>query len=78
MRDLDAYYIRDGKTVLKVGREGGESRVVCGVHFQSDVEAGRTLGSAMVARLHADPAFAADLAQARREIARAPAISCPA
>lgn len=64
--------------VLQVGREGGESRVVCGVHFQSDIEAGRTLGSAMVARLHADPAFVADLAQAKREIARAPAPSCPA
>jgi acid phosphatase (class A) len=57
--------------LLKVGREGGDSRVVCGVHFLSDVEAGRTLGSAMVARLHAEPAFAADLAKAKREIATA-------
>lgn len=64
--------------VLQVGREGGESRVVCGVHFQSDIEAGRTLGSAMVARLHADPGFVADLAQAKREIAKAPAPSCAA
>lgn len=66
--------------LLKLGRESGDSRVVCGVHFQSDVEAGRVLGSAMVARLHADPAFTADLAGARREIAAAKAAptGCPA
>ena len=57
--------------LLTVGRESGESRMICGVHFISDVEAGRTLGSAMVARLHADPAFAADLASAKREVATA-------
>ena len=57
--------------LLQIGREGGESRVICGVHFVSDVEAGRTLGSAMVARLHSEPAFQADMAAARREIAAA-------
>jgi acid phosphatase (class A) len=56
--------------LLTVGRESGDSRVVCGVHYVSDVEAGRTLGAAMVARLHADPAFSADLAKAKRELAR--------
>jgi acid phosphatase (class A) len=58
-------------SVLGLGRESGESRVICGVHFLSDVEAGRTLGSAMVARLHSEPAFAADMATAKREIAAA-------
>ncbi len=57
--------------LLTVGRESGESRMICGVHFVSDVEAGRTLGSAMVARLHADPVFAVDLATAKREVAGA-------
>jgi acid phosphatase (class A) len=57
--------------LLEVGKAGGDSRVVCGVHFPSDVEAGRTLGAAMVARLHADAAFAADLKKAKREIAKA-------
>jgi acid phosphatase (class A) len=57
--------------LLTVGRESGESRAVCGVHYISDVEAGRTLGAAMVARLHADPGFMADLAKAKREIAAA-------
>ena len=55
------------------GREVGDSRAICGVHFVSDVEAGRNLGAAMVARLHADPQFQADLKAARRELERAPA-----
>jgi len=54
------------------GRNYGESRLVCNVHWQSDVLAGRFMGAATVARLHADPAFQADLAAARREIAHAP------
>jgi acid phosphatase (class A) len=68
-------------SLLAAGKTVGDSRVICGVHFQSDIEAGRTLSSAMVARLHADPAFQADLAKARAELAKAsPAadLSCPA
>ena len=64
--------------LMAAGKQVGDSRVVCGVHFQSDVEAGRTLASAMVARLHGEPEFQRDLAAARRELARAPALSCPA
>ena len=54
-------------------REFGDSRFVCGVHFPTDVEAGRTMGAATVARLHADAAFVADLAAAKAELAKAPA-----
>lgn len=57
--------------LLTLGRESGESRVICGVHFISDVEAGRTLAAGMVARLHADPTFVADMAKAKREMAAA-------
>jgi acid phosphatase (class A) len=55
--------------LLARGRAFGESRVVCGVHWQSDVVEGRAVGAAAVARLHADPAFAADLAAAKAELA---------
>ncbi|MBN6152071.1 phosphatase PAP2 family protein [Xanthomonas sp. AmX2] len=53
------------------GRNYGESRLVCNVHWHSDVLAGRFMGAAAVARLHDDPAFRADLQAARGEIARA-------
>jgi acid phosphatase (class A) len=39
------------------------------VHWLSDVVEGRAMGAAAVARLHADPAFAADLAAAKTELA---------
>ncbi|MBI1405218.1 MAG: phosphatase PAP2 family protein [Caulobacter sp.] len=54
------------------GREFGDSRWICGVHYPSDVEAGRIMGAATVARLHADPAFMADMAAAKAELAKAP------
>jgi acid phosphatase (class A) len=64
---------------LALAKDSGDSRVVCGVHYPSDVEAGRTLGAAMVAALHDAPAFQADMARAKREMARARRApkSCP-
>lgn len=66
--------------ILMRGREIGESRVVCGVHYLSDVEAGRANGSMLVAALQADPAFRADLDRARAEMqaARAAPHAAPA
>ncbi len=55
--------------ILARGRAFGESRVVCNVHWLSDVTEGRVVGAATVARLHADAAFEADLAAAKKEIA---------
>lgn len=57
--------------MLSVGKSIGDSRAICGVHYVTDIEAGRTLGSAMVAKLHGDPAFQRDMAKARQEMARA-------
>ena len=53
--------------ILKRGYEMGESRVICGYHFQSDVDAGRITGAVTVARLHADPAFQQQLEKAKTE-----------
>ncbi len=53
------------------GRNYGESRLVCNVHWQSDVLQGRFMGAAAVARLHDNAAFNSDLLAARREIAAA-------
>jgi len=55
--------------ILARGLSLGESRVICGVHWQSDVTAGYLMGAATVARLHADPAFRADLDAAKDELA---------
>jgi acid phosphatase (class A) len=63
--------------VLARGRDFGDSRVVCGVHYPSDIEAGRYLGSALVSRLHQDPAFVSDLATARAEVAASRALGAP-
>jgi acid phosphatase (class A) len=57
--------------ILRRGYEFGLSRAVCGVHWISDIDTGRTVGAAAVARLHADPEFRVQLEQARAEIARA-------
>ena len=55
--------------VFARGRAFGQSRVVCNVHWLSDVNEGRILGAATVARLHADPGFRADFEAAARELA---------
>jgi acid phosphatase (class A) len=51
--------------------EFGQSRVVCRVHYQSDVNAGRTIGQAVFERLHQDPEFVADMAAAKVEVKKA-------
>lgn len=63
--------------ILARGRAFGESRVVCGVHSPSAVEAGRTNAAALVAALHASPDFRADFEAARAEVeaARAKGLS---
>lgn len=54
--------------ILARARSIGDSRVVCGVHYLSDIEAGRTTGAALVAALHGDAAFRADMERARAEL----------
>lgn len=54
------------------GRDFGDSRWICGVHFQSDVTAGQLMAAATVSRLHAEPAFEADMALAKAELDKAP------
>ena len=48
----------------------GQSRVICGYHWQSDVDAARLISAAVVARLHAEPAFQEQLAKAKKEFAK--------
>jgi acid phosphatase (class A) len=54
--------------IVQRGRAFGESRVVCGVHYYSDIEGGRMTASALVAALHGAPEFETDVASARAEM----------
>ncbi|WP_266171005.1 acid phosphatase [Dyella subtropica] len=65
--------------VLLRARSFADSRVVCGAHNLSAIQAGQINGSAIVARLHAEPAFEADMAAARKELdaLRASDVSLP-
>jgi len=54
--------------LLQRGYAFGESRVFCNVHWHSDVEMGRVMGAAAVAKLHANPAFQRDLEAAKKEV----------
>lgn len=56
--------------ILARGRAFGESRVVCGSHSASAVQAAFMAGSAVVAGLHGQPQFRSDLDAARAELAR--------
>ena len=53
------------------GRNFGESRLVCNMHWQSDILQSRFMGSATFARLQSDPGFRADMAAASKELALA-------
>ena len=55
--------------ILARGFEYGQSRVIAGYHWQSDVDAGRLVASAAVARLHADKRFLKLMKKARKEFA---------
>ena len=56
--------------IIKRGYEYGQSRVVCNMHWQSDVDAGRVIAAAQFARLQADPQFQKDLKKAQKEVQR--------
>ncbi len=53
--------------ILDRGFQMGESRVICGYHFQSDVDAGRITAAGVVARLHAHQPFLDQLNRAKKE-----------
>lgn len=55
--------------ILKEGYEYGQSRVIAGYHWQSDVDAARLVAGAAFARLHTSPAYMAQLEKAKKEFA---------
>ncbi|WP_392562106.1 phosphatase PAP2 family protein [Orbus sturtevantii] len=56
--------------ILKRGFELGQSRVICGYHWQSDIDSARTVASAVVATLHSNQKFEQQLKKAKTEFAQ--------
>jgi acid phosphatase (class A) len=55
-------------SLMKRAAEYAESRLICGVHFPSDVAAGQVVAAAVVSRLNTSSEFQADLARAKAEL----------
>lgn len=55
------------ETIMKAAYEMGQSRVIVGFHYQSDIEAGRVAGSITFARLCSEPEFQKMLKLAMKE-----------
>jgi len=57
------------ESLLARGYEFGQSRVIAGYHWQSDVDAGRTAGSVLYQLIRSNERFIGQLAKARAEFA---------
>jgi hypothetical protein len=57
------------QAILARASEYAEHRLVCGVHFRSDIVAGQQYGTIIALKLMDNPAFQAQMAKARTEIA---------
>jgi acid phosphatase (class A) len=57
----------DEDALIARSKQIGDDRVLAGVHFPSDVEAGRTLGNAIFEKMEAAPDFETQLLNARDE-----------
>ena len=56
--------------ILKRGFEYGESRVIVGFHYQSDVDAARVITSALVNAMHTKEDFVSQMQKAKEEFLR--------
>lgn len=66
-RILASLFPKQTDDLVKRARQVGDSRIVAGVHYASDVAAGQALGDLIYAQLTANPKFAADLAAAAQK-----------
>ena len=65
---LAELYPEKRDAILAEGRQVGWDRVVLGRHYESDVNAGRVLGQAIVRQLYESPNFGLDFAAAKAEV----------
>jgi acid phosphatase (class A) len=66
---LSELYPDQKDALMARSRQIGDDRELGGVHYPSDVEAGRLLGAALAKQLLADPDVQADLVKVKAEIA---------
>lgn len=64
---LAEIYPEKADEILSRGREFGNSRIICGFHYPSDVAAGRVVGSIVFLNLLHDSAFLRLLEDAKRQ-----------
>jgi acid phosphatase (class A) len=57
--------------LLARGKLMGQDRVIAGIHFPSDVDAGQKLGEAIADQMLKNPAFQTELAAAKQECVNA-------
>jgi acid phosphatase (class A) len=62
-----------GQAIMARAGEFAENRLVCGMHFRSDIVAGQELGTIIALDLMQNTAFKADYEAAKAELARAQA-----
>ncbi len=65
---LTEVFPEQAEVIMERGRQFGISRMVCNVHWYSDVVYGRMMGAYTVAVLHANADFLIDLEAAKKEI----------
>ena len=65
---LAALIPEKAQAILARATEFGEHRLVCGVHFRSDIVAGQQFGTVLALRLMEKPAFKAEMDAARAEL----------
>ena len=65
------------EAILATGRECGWLRVLGGVHYPTDIYAGRVLGQAIIRELLRAPAFQRDLAGVQAELTAAASVPAP-
>ena len=58
----------NAQILLARSADYAESRLYCGVHYRADIDAGHVLGSVLVERLMAKPAFRSEVEAARAEL----------
>jgi acid phosphatase (class A) len=68
---LEAAIPSDGQAIMARADDYAENRLVCGMHFRSDIQAGKALGTEVGRALLAKPGFQAEVRAAADELAAA-------